>query len=153
MRTFKIILFLFIALMLIGCKKDKYIECKIDINNPDQGYTLNGVYKIYHKKNFVTRIEKSETYISNDKERLKFLKESNKLIYYNLSDRYGGVIYNIKEEDSKLVINSSIDLKDFDLNTMARDGKIEKDYVISGKLALGGITRYYESKGAVCEDI
>ena len=53
----KIILFIF-TLFLVGCSKNEYITCNIDVDNKIENYNMNGVYKIYYKDNFVTSIEK-----------------------------------------------------------------------------------------------
>ena len=48
-------------------------------------------------------------------------------------------------------ITTTIDLKLVDLEKMVKDKKIDKDYIVSGRLTTSGIVRIYESKGAICD--
>ena len=153
MKIIKILIFVCLLLILSGCKSKEYMECKIDLQNSLDNYSLTAVYKIYYEKSFVTKIVKEEKYVTSDPSKLDYINEYQSLDYYNLSDRYGGVEYNIKLEKDKLIINANIDLKKFDIKAMVKDGNIDKDYVISNRLTKGGIKRFYESKGAICKDI
>ena len=118
----KYIVLLFSLVLITGCKKDKYIECTIDINNHVENYSLVGTYKIKYNKDYVISIEKNDVYKSNNKEVKGYLSEYNNLYYYNLNDNYGGITYDIKNDNNSVIINASIDVK-----------------------------KYYESKGAICK--
>ena len=129
----KIILTIFV-LFLVGCSKNEYITCNIDINNKVENYNMNGVYKIYYKDNFVTSIEKKETYISSDETMINYFNEVNNLEYYNLNDLYGGVSYEISSDETSVNLDVNINLELLDIKKMVKDNKIDKDYVISNKL-------------------
>lgn len=141
---------LILLLLLTGCSKEKYIICTSSINNKVENYSLVGNYKIYYKGDFVTSIKKDETYTSDDKKILDYFYEYKDLEYYDLSDKYGGVSYNIDYTDNSIKINSNINLKEVDINSMVKNGKIDKDYVISGKLTLNGLKRTYKDRGINC---
>ena len=146
----KIFLFIF-TLFLVGCSKNEYITCNIDVDNKIENYNMNGVYKIYYKDNFVTSIEKKETYISSDVDMIKYFNEVNNLEYYNLNYLYGGVSYEINSDETSVNLNVNINLELLDIKKMVKDNKIDKDYVISNKLTKSGIVKIYESKGAICD--
>lgn len=146
----KIILTIFV-LFLVGCSKNEYITCNIDINNKIENYNMNGVYKIYYKDNFVTSIEKKETYISSDETMINYFNEVNNLEYYNLNNLYGGVSYEISSNETSVNLDVNINLELLDIKKMVKDNKIDKDYVISNKLTKSGMVKFYESKGAICD--
>ena len=150
MKVFKIFS-LILILFLIGCSREKNFICTIDIKNNVQNYSVTGKYKVYYKKDFVTRIEKQEKYLSNDKSVIDFFRESKELENYNISDKYGGVIYDIKTSDDSVNIKVKIDFKDFNVAQMAKDGSIDRDYVLGNKLRVNGIKHIYEGKGAICK--
>lgn len=141
---------LLLVFMLVGCSKEKSMICDINVNNTVQNYSIIGTYKIYYKNDFVNRIEKQEKYLSDDKFMIDYFNQSKELEYYNLSDNYGGVIYEIKSTDNTVMIKASINFKDFDITQMSKDGNIDRDYVINGRLTLSGIKHIYEEKGAFC---
>ena len=146
----KIIILIF-ALFLVGCSKEEMFTCNIEVDNNLQNYTMKGIYTVYYKDNYVTKIEKKEQYISPDEEILNYLKESKELEYYNLNDLYSGYTYDVKNNETSVAIISNIDLSLVDLKKMEQDKKIEKDYIIGNRLTKSGIVRVYESKGAICD--
>lgn len=146
----KIIILIF-ALFLVGCSKEETIICNIELDNKLQNYTTKGIYIVYYKDNFVTRIEKKEQYLSPDEEVINYLNESKSLEYYNLNDLYGGYTYDIKNSETSVAIISNIDLSLVDLKKMEQDKKIDKDYIVGNRLTKSGIVRVYESKGAICD--
>lgn len=147
----KYIVLLFSLVLITGCKKDKYIECTIDINNHVENYSLVGTYKIKYNKDYVISIEKNDVYKSNNKEVKGYLSEYNNLYYYNLNDNYGGITYDIKNDNNSVIINASIDAKKLDITKMVKDNKLDQNYVKFNKITIGGIKKYYESKGAICK--
>lgn len=146
----KKILILLTLILLSGCSKEEYFECKIDLDNKIENYHLNATYKVYYKDSFVTRIEKKEIYISDDEEILDYFNEYKNLEYKDLNDLYGSYIYKIKYEDEKVIMNADIDMKNTDIKKMLKNKYLSKDYVVSNKLTTGGIKLFYESKGAKC---
>ena len=145
---FSILLILF----TVGCSKEKRIYCNINIENKIQNYSNTGTYTIYYKNNFVTRIEKKEKYLSENEDVIKYFKDSKELEYYDLKDKYGGVIYDIKSTETSLKTNITFNLNEFDITKFVKDDRFDKDYVVSKKLTLSGIKKFYESKGAICEE-
>ena len=151
MKILRLILLLFVFTLVIGCNSNNTITCTLDIKNEVQNYQNTGNYKIYYKGNYVTKIVKNEEYASSDKSVLNYFYEVKELEYYDLSDKYSGVTYEIKKNEGSIKIKATIDLNTFDIKSMVRDGKIDKDYVISNKLTTSGIKRVYESIGATCK--
>ena len=147
----KKIIVLIIALFLVGCTKEEMITCNIEVGNDLQNYTMKGIYNIYYKDNYVTKIEKKEQYISPNEDVITYLNDSKNLEYYNLNDLYGGYTYEIKNSETALAITSKINLSLVDLKKMEQDKKIDKDYVVGNRLTTSGIVRVYESKGAICD--
>ena len=146
-------IFIFFSLfLLLGCTgKIEQRTCKIDIENDIEGYTLKGKYIIYYNKyEYVTKIEKEETYKSYDKEVLEYFNRSKEIDYKNIS-KYGGYEYTVEKLDDKVHINVIIDLKQTDVKQMIIDKKIDRDYTNNNKITLYGIKDYYESKGAICD--
>lgn len=146
----KIIIFIFI-IFLTGCSKNNYITCNINIENKVDNYNLNGIYRIYHKNNFVTKIEKEESYISSDESVIEYFNEIKDIEYYSLNDIYDGFSYKINTIENKIDLFVNIDLELVDLKQMVKDKKLEKEYVVSNRLTTNGIVRFYEAKGALCD--
>ena len=146
----KIMIFIFIV-FLTGCSKNNYITCNINIENKVDNYNLNGVYKIYYKNNFVTKIEKEESYISSDESVIEYFSEVKDTEYYSLNDNYNGFLYEINKLENKIELSVNIDLDLVDIKQMVKDKKLEKEYVVSNRLTTNGIVRFYESKGALCD--
>ena len=146
----KKIIGLILVFFLAGCS-NKYISCDIEVENNVQNYNMTGSYKIYYKDNYVTKIEKNEKYISNDKDVISFFEESKNLEYDNLNDLYKGYTYSMKGYDTSVFVDVLIDMELVNLKQMVSDKQIDKDYVINGKLTTSGIVRFYESKGAICD--
>ena len=147
----KKIFIVIIIILLTGCGNDKTIKCKISFENKELNYIMNATYKIYSKKGFVTKIVKEEKYESNSRDTIKYLVESKKIEYSNLNGNYGGYTYNISKGKNKLELNSTIILKEVNLNKMVEDKYISSYYVKKNKLSLGGIKEFYKSRGAICE--
>lgn len=143
----KIILCFILLFMLSGCKED-YKICKVNLKNNIENYTLESEYKIYYKNSFVTKIEKEEVYKSTSKEKIKYLEEINKLVLNNYNSGY---TYDIKKEDNKLIINTNIDTNTIDINQLIDSGQFDQNYIVSNKITLSGLVKYYESKGAACD--
>ena len=151
MKIFKIVPIL-LMLLLVGCGKKEYIKCTSNIKNDVDNYEVSGKYKIYYDKKIVTLIEKEEIYTSKDESILNYLKESKNLEYYNLNDRYKAVFYDIINTKDTLTVKAQLDMILFNVDLFKKDGKIDQNYVINGKLTLKGLKDYYEEKGIVCEE-
>jgi len=146
----KIIIVMF-TLLLVGCRKEQYTICNIDINNNVQNYKVTGEYKIYYKDNYVTKIEKNEKYETFDKHIIDYLNEAKRLEYYNLNDLYGGITYDINLSDNIIYLSSTINMESVDVNNMVKNKYLDENYVVSNKLTISGIKYFYESKGAICD--
>ena len=149
MKKIFILLSLF---LLVGCtNKIKEGNCKINLKNSDENYTLKANYKIYYDKNeYVTKIEESATYKSDDESVLDFYYKAKSMEYQNLYN-YGGIEYSVELIDNKVKIISTREVKDMNVKNMIKDKLIDKDYTSANRLTLYGMTDYYEAKGAVCD--
>lgn len=141
-----------LVLLVCGCSKDKYITCTNEINNEFENYELRATYKIYYKDSYVTKIEKKEKYTSSDKKVIDYFEEYKDLDYSYSKDVYGGYDYTIKKNKDYVEIKTTIDMNLVDIKSMVRDGKLDKDYVISNKLTTSGAQYYYKSIGAECSE-
>ncbi len=147
----KISLIILIFMFLItGCGKEKYFVCTIDLENKEQNYTQNSIYKIYYKNSYVTKIEKEELYKSTDEYILNYFNEYKNLEYSNFKDIYGGYDFNISYKDDQIKIKSFINMENVDIKKMILNGYINEDYIVNNNLTTGGIQYYYKEKGAVC---
>ena len=151
MKVLKTISFLLI-LFLVGCSKEKMMTCTLNINNNLGNYTATEVYKVYYKGDFVTLIKKNEKYVSDDQNTIEYFYDAKKLEYYDLNDKYGGVTYEVNKSDKDVSLIASISMDLFNITAMAKDGRIDKDYVLSNKLTLNGLKKIYAKKGFVCNE-
>ncbi|MBR6690675.1 MAG: hypothetical protein IKL65_05030 [Bacilli bacterium] len=149
-KLLKILCFMFV-LFLVGCSKERYIVCKVNVNNDIQDYNMTGTYKIYYNNSYVTKIEKEEVYTSSDLDIIEYFNEAKNLEYYNLNDLYSGYIYTIKKDNESVKLNITVDMNLVDIKKMIKDKYLDKDYVISNKLTTSGIVKIYESRGAICD--
>jgi len=152
MKKIRIIFIFTLLILLTGCGKEKYIKCTIDINNTQENYNLIGTYKVYYNKNYVTRIEKEETYNSSKEDVLKYFEEKENLEYQRLSDLYGGYEYTIKRDEEKVKVSSKIDMEVVSIKEMVSNNDLDKDYVVNNKLTVTGARYLYTFKGSVCKD-
>ena len=138
--------------LLVGCtNKIKEGNCKIDLKNSNEGYTLKANYKIYYDKNeYVTKIEEDITYKSDNESVLDFYYKAKSMEYQKLYN-YNGIEYSIELIDNKIKITSTRDLKETNVKKMIKDKLIDRDYTSANKLTLYGMKDYYEAKGAVCD--
>lgn len=146
----KIIIIVFL-LLLTGCKSEEYYTCTIDVDNYYENYNFSATYKIYYEDRYVTKIEKEETYRSNDMSVIDYFDEYKNLDYNNLNDLYGGFNYTISKTENSLSINAVIDIKDVNVKEMIKNGYLDKEYTISNKLTTSGIKYFYRNKGAICD--
>ena len=147
LRIFPMLLIFF----MVGCGNEKEMDCNLTVNNPFSAYTSVQNYKICYKGDFVTSIDKQENYISDDNNTIEYFYESRELEYYDLSDKYGGVIYKVEKGNNNVSLTANINLGLLDINKMVKDGKIDKDYVVNGKLTITGLKKIYEKKGFTCK--
>ena len=151
MKKIRIIFIFTLLILLTGCGKDKYIKCTIDINNTLENYNLVGTYKVYYNKNYVTRIEKEETYSSEKEDVLKYFEDKENLEYQRLNDLYGGYEYIVKRDMEKVKVSSKVDMGVVLVKEMVNNNDLDKDYVVNNKLTTTGAKYIYTSKGAICE--
>lgn len=150
-KTIKIFSFIFLILLLTGCGKEKYVTCTIDVDNTIENYQMTGTYKIYYSGNYVTRIQKLEQYVSQDKDMIDYFDEYKNLEYYKLNDFYDGFEYSVDKQEESVTLDATIDMNVVDLKKMVKDKYLDEDYVISNRLTVSGIKRFYKVKGASCD--
>lgn len=136
---------------IAGCGKDKYKICKLDLDNKRDNYILSATYKVYYSKGYVTKVEKSEIYKSDDEDVLKYFNDSKFIEYKNLNELYQGYSYDIKLVDNSINIESVVNMNLLDINKMIKDGFIDKGYTSNGRITLNGIKYVYTSKGFSCD--
>ena len=146
------IFILFGLFLLVGCtNKIQQANCKINLENENEGYTLKANYKLYYDKNeFITKIEENITYESDNEDVLDYYYKAKSMEYQNLYN-YGGIEYSVEFIDNKVNITSTFILENTDVKKMIKDKLLDKDYTSSNKLTLYGMKDYYESKSAVCD--
>ena len=147
----KKIVLLLIIILLTGCSKDKYFTCKMDLNNEQMEYHLNAIYKVYYKNSYVTRIEKTEIYETDNEDTYNYFNEAKNLEYTNLSNLYGGITHTINLRENKVILDATIDMSIVNIKKMLKDRYIDVDYVIGNNLTVGGIKNIYKEKGATCD--
>lgn len=138
-------------IFITGCSKQKYMTCTIELENNNQNYTLNAIYKVYYKDKYVTKIEKEEIYKSDDKKVLDYFNEYKNLEYNNLNDIYGGFEFNVNYKEDTVKLSSSIDMSVIDVKKMVANNYLDKNYVVANKLTTSGAKYFYSSKGASCD--
>ena len=148
--SIKLVLSLLFIILLTGCSEE-YITCKIELNNNKENYTLNSIYKIYYKDNYVTNITKEDKYSSTDKQILDYYYEYKNLEYQHFKDIYGGYEYNIDYKNNVLKIDANINMEEVNIKKMLLDNILDNSYVVGNRLTKTGAKLYYESKGAVCD--
>ena len=142
---------LLIVILLTGCTKDKYFNCKIDLNNEQMDYHLSATYKVYYKNSYVTKIEKNEIYETDNEDTYNYFNEAKNLEYMNLNNLYGGITYTVNLKKNKVVLDATLDMSIVDIKKMLKKQYIDKDYVIDNNLTVGGIKKIYIEKGAICD--
>lgn len=146
----RVFISLVLLMLLCGCSKEQYFVCNSNFYNEVDNYTYKATYKVYYKNSFVTKIEKDEQYLSDNKDILKYFNEFKNLEYKSFYDLYGGITYDINLKNNKVILNSIIDMNLVDIKQMIKNKYIDKDYIISNKLTIGGIKKIYKEKGAKC---
>ena len=116
--SIKLVLSLLFIILLTGCSEE-YITCKIELNNNKENYTLNSIYKIYYKDNYVTNITKEDKYSSTDKQILDYYYEYKNLEYQHFKDIYGGYEYNIDYKNNVLKIDANINMEEVNIKKMS----------------------------------
>jgi len=142
----------FISIILLtGCTKEEYFTCKIELNNEVQEYKLDAEYKVYYKNSYVTKVEKKEIYISDNRDTLDYFYEYKNLEYTNINNLYGGVTHNVIKDSNQVILKSVFDMNLVDIKKMIKNKYIDRDYINSNKLTTGGIKNIYKEKGAICD--
>ena len=116
------------------------------------GYKLETEYKVYSKKDIVTKVE-TKTTITSKKEKIlkKFEKELNEQ-YETNNNNYGGYEYKANLKDNSLTANVSIDYTKYDMKKFASDNVAIKEYLNKDKqFTLEGAKKYYNTIGATCK--
>ncbi len=147
----KYIFLMLIIIFITGCGREKSFICTSNIKNDSLNYELNAKYQVFYKGSYVTKINKVEKYISKEKDILKYFENSKVLEYDNSNDIYGGFNYEVKKGREYVEIKTTVDMKTSDIEKMAKNGYIDKDFVVSNKFLTTGAKYLYESMGAICE--
>ena len=151
-------LIVIISLNLYGCAcskknaKEIVTKCSLTSDQSTSGYKLETEYKVYSKKDIVTKVE-TKTTITSKKEKIlkKFEKELNEQ-YETNNNNYGGYEYKVNLKDNSLTANVSIDYTKYDMKKFASDNVAIKEYLNKDKqFTLEGAKKYYNTIGAKCK--
>ncbi len=149
--------FIFImCICLCACGKKKTKEdvttCKLESNQEGSGYKLEATYKIYSKKDVVSKVDTEEIVISEKEDVLNTFESSLKTQYKNNNDLYGGYDYKITKDGNKVTSKVVIDYSEMDMDKFIDNNSAMKSFVNkSNKLTLEGAKSIYTSVGAKCE--
>lgn len=138
-------------LFLVGCGRDKYKTCNMNITNKSQEYTQNSNYKVYYRGKYVTKIVKYDNYMTDNEVTLDYLVQSKKLELADFSDVYGGLEYNVALDENNIKIQAIIDMSKVDIDKLKVNDYLDYDYVSSDRLTLTGAKYFYEAKGFTCD--
>ena len=150
-----IVLILPPLIIITMCNKKSNLEvgkCTFVSDQSASGYVSTTNYEINHLDDIVDNIKIVETIESSDKNILSFFKEELSKQYKSANDLYGGYKYDIKEEDNKLIVTTTIDYNNVDITKFVEDNPGMKDYVnTDNKLTFDGVIKMYKNIGATCE--
>jgi len=112
----------FISIILLtGCTKEEYFTCKIELNNEVQEYKLDAEYKVYYKNSYVTKVEKKEIYISDNRDTLDYFYEYKNLEYTNINNLYGGVTHNVIKDSNQVILKSVFEILKSEILDLTKD--------------------------------
>lgn len=175
MKKNKLLIILF-ALMLVitGCstkeedttkiedKTSTKTEDKIDSNETkiltctatktDEVSTIEAVYKVVYRGEYVDLIETEEKVTSDNEQVLNYYKETTEGVYLPFKDleHYD---YNVVLKDNQVISTTKIDYSKIDTNKMIEINSAMKTIIKDGKVKVSDVRSLYESAqiGAVCE--
>ncbi len=143
---------LIICFFISGCgKKEIITKCNMKSDQSLSGYFIESNYKVYSKKNVVTKVEINEEISSEKSDVLSNFKSMYESQYDSNNNRYGGYSYKMSEKDGKLIIDLTIDYSKMNIEKFVSDNAAFSDYLEDNKLTLDGIKKMYKTSGIVCE--
>lgn len=148
------ILFVFIIIFLVsGCKSEKEIvkKCELNSNQSKLGYSLKSKYEVHAKGDVVNKVITKEVITTTNTKVLdtfdKYLKDT----YKESNDKYGGYKYKLTRKDNKITSDVTIDYNKMNIKKFIKDNSAVKDYTNKvNKITLDGVIKMYEKLGATC---
>ena len=153
-KTIKICSILLCIFILSGCNEigTKVTTCTHDNDQSKSGYKILSTYKIYSKKDIVTKVETNEVLTTKNTTILAFFEDDYKKKYESESKKYKGFSYKINKEKEKLTTNLIVNYKKLNMSDYIKENSAMKSYVDkNNNFTLNGAKTMYESLGATCK--
>ena len=129
----------------------KILTCTAD-KTDELGSTIEAVYKVTYKDEYVDLIETEEKVTSDNSQVLDYYKEAIESIYlpYKDLDHYD---YNVIQKDNQVISTTKIDYSSIDTDKMIEINSAMKSLIKDGKIKVSDVKSLYESSqvGATCE--
>lgn len=175
MKKNKLLIILFaLVLIVTGCNKKEEDTNKVDNNSTtvedksnasstkiltctanktdELGSTIEAVYKVTYKDEYVDLIETEEKVTSDNSQVLDYYKEAIESIYlpYKDLEHYD---YNVIKKGNQVISTTKIDYSNIDTDKMIEINSAMKSLIKDGKMKISDVKSLYESSqiGATCE--
>ena len=155
MKKYLALVSLVICVMLVsGCqeKEDYVVKCALSQNNVLGNYQIESTYEITTDGKIVKSVKTVETITSENDVFLDSMNTTLKTTYETMNNAYGGYVFDVYQEDGKVVSIVSIDYTALNLDKLLTDQPTMKNYANeANQLTLEGIKSMYTAMGATCE--
>ena len=129
----------------------KILTCTAD-KTDELGSTIEAVYKVTYKDEYVDLIETEEKVTSDNSQVLDYYKETIESIYlpYKDLDHYD---YNVIKKGNQVISTTKIDYSSIDTDKMIEINSAMKSLIKGGKIKVSDVKSLYESSqvGATCK--
>ena len=142
------------AILVSGCqeKEDYVVKCTLSQNNVLGNYQIESTYEITTDGKIAKRVKTIETITSENDVFLDSMNTTLKTTYETMNNAYGGYVFDVYQEDGKVVSTVSIDYTSLNLDKLLTDQPTMKSYANeANQLTLEGIKSMYTAMGATCE--
>ena len=155
MKKYLALVSLVICVMLVsGCqeKEDYVVKCTLSQNNVLGNYQIESTYEITTDGKIAKSVKTVETITSENDAFLDSMNTTLKTTYETMNNAYGGYVFDVYQEDGKVVSIVSIDYTALNLDKLLTDQPTMKNYANeANQLTLEGIKSMYTAMGATCE--
>ena len=155
MKKYLALVSLVICVMLVsGCqeKEDYVVKCTLSQNNVLGNYQIESTYEITTDGKIAKSVKTVETITSENDVFLDSMNTTLKTTYETMNNTYGGYVFDVYQEDGKVVSIVSIDYTALNLDKLLTDQPTMKNYANeANQLTLEGIKSMYTAMGATCE--
>lgn len=155
-KVFYLIIIFTIIIFMSGCNinlsKEKVTKCILKNDQSKNNYKTKTTYKIYSKKDIVSKVSYEEVLISKNTTIIKYFENINKKQFEKQNKLYGGYTYDVKSEKNTVTSNVTIDYSKIDMKKFIDDNSSIKSYINKdNKMTLKGAKAMYKSLGAKCK--